>query len=203
MTTPVTVRTAFPAVRRIAWRTGLCRPSMPPVKTHSPATRQGGFSLIELLVAITVVAILSAIGIPALRNFTLQQRIGTTVQELQLDVALARSEAITRATSVSLCTSSDGATCTGTGWEGGRIIITDANQDGALEGADAVLRQGNAPQASMTVTAQPALSFVSFNRLGQANTAVVFTVCKAGLKARLLTVRSSGNPSVSSPGTTC
>jgi type IV fimbrial biogenesis protein FimT len=173
------------------------------VKTFPPAPRQTGFTLIELLIAITVVAVLSAIGIPALRNFTLQQRIGTTVQELQLDIALARSEAITRASSVSLCTSSDGATCTATGWEGGRIIFTDANQNGALDGADAVLRQGNNPQASMTVTALPAVSFVSFNRLGQANAAMLFTVCKTGLKARLLTVRSSGNPSVSNPNTTC
>lgn len=153
--------------------------------------------------AITVVAIISAVGIPALRNFTLQQRIGTTVQELQLDMALARSEAITRATSVSLCTSSNGTSCTGSGWEGGRILFTDANQNGALEGADAVLRQGNAPESGMTVTALPAVGFVSFNRLGQANASVVFTVCKSGLKPRVLTVRSSGNPSVTAPGTTC
>lgn len=178
-------------------------PSIPPVNSPSTWSHPGGFSLIELMVAITVVAIVSAVGIPALRNFTLQQRIGTTVQELQLDIALARSEAITRAASVSLCTSSNGTTCTGSGWEGGRILITDTNQDGALEGADAVLRQGNTPEASMTVTAQPAATFVSFNRLGQANAPVVFTVCKTGLKARQLTVRSSGHPSVSAPNITC
>ena len=162
-----------------------------------------GFTMIELMVAITVVAILSAIGIPALRNFTLQQRIGTTVQELQLDIALARSEAITRAASVSLCTSDNGMTCTASGWEGGRIIFTDANQGGVLQDSDAVLRQGNMPQANMTVTALPAVSFVSFNRIGQANAPVVFTVCKSGLKARVLTVRSSGNPSVTNPDTSC
>ena len=66
-----------------------------------------------------------------------------------------------------------------------------------------VLRQGNNPLASMTVTAAPAVNFVSFNRLGQANVPMVFTVCKAGLKTRLLTVRTSGNPSVSNPNTVC
>jgi type IV fimbrial biogenesis protein FimT len=167
------------------------------------ARGQAGFTIVELMIAITVVAILSAIGVPALRNFTLQQRIGTTVQELQLDVALARSEAITRAASVSLCTSSSGTGCTATGWEGGRIIFTDANQNGVVDGADLVLRQGNAPQASMTVTRAPAVNFVSFNRLGQANVSMLYTVCKTGLKTRLLTVRTSGNPSVSNPNTVC
>jgi type IV fimbrial biogenesis protein FimT len=165
--------------------------------------RHAGFTLLELLVAMGLVGILTAIGIPALRNFTLQQRIGTTVQDLQLDFALARSEAITRATSVSVCTSSDNATCTNTGWEGGRIIFTDANQNGTLDGGDALLRVGYAPLAAMTVTAVPANTFVSFNRLGQANAAVTFTICKSGLKSRVLDVRSSGNPSVSNPNVTC
>ena len=156
-----------------------------------------------MLVAIGVVAILSAIGIPALRNFTLQQRIGTTVQELQLDIALARSEAITRAASVSLCTSTNGTSCTGTGWEGGRIIFSDPNQNGVVDGGEAVIRVGNAPLASMTVTAVPANRFVSFNRLGQANVATVFTVCTSGRKSRVLSVRTSGNPSVSNPNSTC
>jgi type IV fimbrial biogenesis protein FimT len=164
---------------------------------------QTGFTIVEVMLAVAIVGILTAIGIPALRNLTLQQRISTTAQDLQLDFALARSEAITRSVSVSVCTSSDGASCTGTGWEGGRIIYSDANQNGALDGGDALIRVGYAPLAAMTITAAPANTFVSFNRLGQANVAETFTICKSGLKSRVLDVRTSGNPSISNPNSTC
>lgn len=187
----------------MAWQPLGRLPSITHVSTPPTARRQAGFTIVEVMLAVGLVGILTAIGIPALRNFTLQQRISTTAQDLQLDLALARSEAITRAASVSVCTSSDGATCTGSGWEGGRIIFTDANQNGSLDGTDAVIRVGYAPLASMTVTAAPAVTFVSFNRLAQANAAVTFTICKSGLKSRVLAVRTSGNPSISNPNTTC
>lgn len=176
---------------------------MGPVSTFTALHRQSGFTIIEVMLAVALVGILTALGVPALRNLTLQQRISTTSQDLQLDFALARSEAITRGASVSVCTSTDQATCTGSGWEGGRIIFSDADQNGAINGTDALIRVGYAPLAAMTVTAAPANTFVSFNRLGQANVATTFTICKSGLKSRVLDVRTSGNPSISNPNSTC
>lgn len=165
------------------------------------ATR--GFTIVELMVGVVLVAILTAIGVPALRNFTLQQRIGTTAQELQLDMAYARSEAITRGDSVSICTSSDAATCTGSAWTGGRIVFLDSNQSGTVDGADVVIRQGGTPETGLTLVAAPTVNFVSFNGRGQVNVPVVFTVCFTGLQARALSVRSTGNPSITTPAALC
>jgi Tfp pilus assembly protein FimT len=167
------------------------------------SSRLAGFSIVELMIAILVVGMLTAIGIPSLRNFTLQQRIGTSVQELQLDIAVARSEAITRAAGVSICTSNTTTSCTATGWQGERIIFADANQNGAVDGADEVIRQGNNPMAGMTITAAPAVNFISFNRLGQANAVATFTVCKTGLISRVLSLRTSGSNAITNPNATC
>jgi type IV fimbrial biogenesis protein FimT len=167
------------------------------------SVEQRGFNIVELMVALSIVALLMAIGVPALRSFGLQQRIGNTAQELHLDLVYARSEAITRADSVSVCTSDDGATCTGTAWTGGRIVFVDSNQNGAIDGADFMLRKGGTPAADLAVDMAPADTFISFNSRGQANEAAVFSTCHTGLRGRDLTVRSTGNPSISTPAATC
>jgi type IV fimbrial biogenesis protein FimT len=177
---------------------------MYPSITMSPTRpAQRGFTIIELIIAMVLVAILTAVGIPAMRNFTLQQRIVTTSQELQLDMAYARSEAITRSDSVSVCTSTNTTSCTGSAWTGGRIVFVDSNQNGAVNGTDVVLRKGGTPEASLTLAVVPAANFVSFNSRGQVNVARVFTTCYPGLKSRILSVRSTGNPSISTPVALC
>jgi prepilin-type N-terminal cleavage/methylation domain-containing protein len=166
-----------------------------------PSTR--GFTVVELLIGVVLVAILTAIGAPALRNFTLQQRIGTTAQELQLDMAYARSEAITRADGVSICPSTDAATCTGGVWTGARIVFVDSNGNGVVDGGDVVIRQGGTPDAGLSLVSTPAASFVGFNSRGQVTTAVVLSTCYTGLKGRDLSVRSTGNPSITTPTAVC
>ena len=162
-----------------------------------------GFSIVELMIALGVAGLLTAIGVPALRNFTVQQRIVTASQELQLDMAYARSEAITRADNVSVCTSTDGASCTSSGWAGARIVFVDSNQNGTVDGTDVMLQQSDAPASGVTVTPAPAGEFVSFNSRGQVNQPTVFSACYTGLKGRDLTVRSTGNPSISTPVAVC
>lgn len=164
---------------------------------------QQGFTVVELIVAMVIVALLTAIGIPALRNFTLQQRVVTSTRDLQLDFVYARSEAITRADNVSVCTSSDGATCTGDPWTGGRIVFVDSNQSGTVDGGDTVLRVGTAAASGLSLAAVPAVTFVNFNSRGQVNLPVVLSTCYTGLKGRDLTVRSTGNPSISTPTALC
>lgn len=61
--------------------------------------RQGqspGFTLVELLIAISVVAILLSLGVPGFRNFILMQRLKSINAQLVTDLHLARSEAAAR-----------------------------------------------------------------------------------------------------------
>ncbi len=89
-----------------------------------PTTR--GFTLIELMVTIAVLAIVVTIAAPNLQIFILNGRMASQTNEVVTALNLARSEAIKNAANVTVCASSDGATCTGT-WSQGWIVRDAAN----------------------------------------------------------------------------
>lgn len=97
-----------------------------------------GFTLIELMIAIAIVATLAGIGIPAFQNMTLNNRITTTSNGLLGALQLARSEAVTKRRAVTVCPSSDQATCTAnTAWRDGIVVREGGNILRALPAASA------------------------------------------------------------------
>lgn len=85
-----------------------------------------GFTLIELVVTMAIAIILVAVAVPSFRLVTQNSRMTTQVNDLISDMNFARSEAIKRRAPVSICTSSDGATCSGGNWKDGRIVTVAA-----------------------------------------------------------------------------
>ncbi len=61
---------------------------------------QHGFTMIELMVTVIVLAILTAVAIPSFRSFIVGQRIKTASFDLMSSLLMARSEAIKRNTNV-------------------------------------------------------------------------------------------------------
>lgn len=74
--------------------------------------KQGGFTLIELMFTIVVLAVLLAIGVPNFRDFLHNSRMTSAANDFLTDVNLARSESVKRRVSVTLCKSTDGSSCT-------------------------------------------------------------------------------------------
>lgn len=87
---------------------------------------KNGFTLIELMVVIAVLAIVLGVAIP---SFTQQIRNnGSTAlsSEFQAALGFARSEAVKRSSRVSVCPSSDGSNClTADDWKKGWIVFVD------------------------------------------------------------------------------
>lgn len=97
------------------------------------SNRCSGFTLIELMVAITVVAIFLALAVPAFTSTINRSRLSAATNELVTSLQYARSEAIKRNARVDLCRSADQVQC-GSGtdsWPGWIVVVPDGNGDGA------------------------------------------------------------------------
>jgi type IV fimbrial biogenesis protein FimT len=130
--------------------------------------RQTGFTTVELLVTMVVIAILLAIGVPSYKYMTNSSRMSSEINGLLGDLQYARSEAIREGQTVSLCVSSDGVTCSGsTSWQKGWIVFPDPNRTDT-PAAGSTLRQQSAFTGITpdTLTSSTAISAVSFNRDG-------------------------------------
>jgi type IV fimbrial biogenesis protein FimT len=109
---------------------GPSRPSGVASRRACPETRrqhrQHGLTLIELLVALSVLVIVLAIGVPTFRDLIDYTRLTTATNSLMASANLARAEAVKRGVPVSVCTSADGASCSGsTDWSEGWILFTN------------------------------------------------------------------------------
>ena len=87
-----------------------------------------GFTLIELMVAIAVVAILSTIALPSMSTFLVQMRVDNEISELQRLLLTARNTAINTGKNTTVCPLS-GSACTNN-WAGDISVFT--NSDNAL-----------------------------------------------------------------------
>ncbi|MCB1919947.1 MAG: GspH/FimT family pseudopilin [Candidatus Competibacteraceae bacterium] len=93
--------------------------------------RQPGFTLIELIITLAIAAIVLTIGVPSFQEMMRNNRAATHANEFMNALNLARSEAVKRGQGVSLCPSTDQATCTGGGdWKDGWIVFIDADANG-------------------------------------------------------------------------
>lgn len=85
-----------------------------------------GFSLIELMVAIVVLAILTSIALPNFRSFARRNAVTSQSNAILADLQYARNDAITRRVVTDICGSTDGTACTGSNaFEGGWVVYRE------------------------------------------------------------------------------
>lgn len=158
------------------------------MKTYS------GFTLVELMITLVLVAILATIGVPSFTNFIANNRLTVHANELVSALNLARSESIKRNLRVTVCRSANGTGCGGT-WNDGWIVFVDEGTAATVDGDDEILRVHSSAGASATLTANPAaVTAVQFQGIGLTTT-VEFTLTDAhcsGDQRRIIDVGASG-----------
>ena len=144
-------------------------------------SRRAGFTLIELMVTLSVAAILIAIAIPNIRNFLSNNRLSSGVNDLLHSIQVARTEAIKRqllapGAGVVVCGTTDPAAATATltctyntfrGW----FVFQDTNGNWQRDAGEPVLETHTLIDASVTVKTDANSDIVSFGPSGFANPA--------------------------------
>lgn len=134
-----------------------------------------GFTAIELLIVITILAVLTALAGPSFGPLIERWRTNQAVNNMTSTLYAARSEAIKRGGKVSvrkIANGTDGCTSASTNqeWSCGWAIFVDADEDGNLDAGEEVLQTFQAPTNVdvMNLAAGGVASF-QVNRWGRIN----------------------------------
>lgn len=102
---------------------------------------RAGFTLLEAVVVLAIVAIVATIGLPAFNDSMRSVRTATALNLLTSALASARSTALLRRQAVSVCPSQDRHTCRkDLVWEDGWIVYVDAKKTGQPSSDADILR---------------------------------------------------------------
>lgn len=192
----------------------------------APAHRAAGFTLVELLVTLTVLGVTLAIGLPSFKSLMARNRVTGETNEFVGGLNLARSEAVRRTQPVAL-RSADASADFGTGWD----AFTDANANGAkaspataTDGTvlrtysptgrriwlERVTRGGTSPNFTYAVATASVADrmYVVFNSRGGTEAAgtTYYRVCDKGdtsVKGRVIQISVTGMVSIVDANVTC
>lgn len=106
-----------------------------------PGLRQDGFTIIELMITVTVAAIVLSIAAPSFRDALVRSRVSGTAIELQSALSLARAEALKLKLPVTICARASDTSCSsGTTWSDGFLLFQDPNGNGLPDDGEQILR---------------------------------------------------------------
>jgi len=130
--------------------------------------KQTGFSLLELMVALVIVAILAAIAAPSFTTMISNNRMLSQAQDMTGGFKLARSEAIKRGTAVTLCPSSNGTSCIdNSSLDSGWIVFVDNSNPGVVNtGEEIITYRNQVASGSISVSFSGGIKYLRFSSQG-------------------------------------
>ncbi len=116
--------------------------------------KKTGFTLIELMVTISVASIFLTMSVPSMKKMLQQNKITALHNQLLSALSFTRNNAITRGSWATLCHSNAARTrCTtpDSSWVNGWIIFHDKDNDGIVDSNETILTATNKLPASINI----------------------------------------------------
>ena len=167
-----------------------------------------GFTLVELMVTVAIIAIVAGLAVPSFISIMQQNRSTNFANELAASLNLARSEAIKRAATVTVCTSNTTAAspvCDSTrAWKDGWLVFVDKGVIGTFDNAtDTQLKVGKPANTDTAVTAATtSANYVSYlpSGLSLGNGSQSFSICVGTVTGqsvpRTISINTTGRISI-------
>jgi type IV fimbrial biogenesis protein FimT len=165
-----------------------------------------GFTLIEMLIAILLSAILIAIGVPNYKYLMQNMNAMALSTDFTTALAYARNEAIRRVNFVTICPAANTSlnSCGAAGnWSNGWIIFVDPNATGTISSGSTLLKVREALETGTSITTTQAK--IIYTSGGALNSGVgTFTLAAPGCSGgygRIITLTTTGLARIAT--TTC
>ncbi len=118
--------------------------------------KTSGFTILELMITLTIASVIMALAIPSFRDFIKNSRMSGASNDLLASLQLARTEAIKRRHSVAVCASANpsaavpncAASFNGAGW----VVWDDVDSDRAIDGGEPVLARHAVLNSALTTS---------------------------------------------------
>lgn len=153
-----------------------------------------GFSLIESLVVISIVALISTITLPTLSSLVTSSELNSTERNLRRAIATARSTALSTGNITTLCGGAESA-CSGE-WKKGYLLFVDNNNNGSIDNDEKLLEQVELPSTlSISWRASGRAGHLKFSPSGMARQFGRFHIChhnKNPTASRALVINRQG-----------
>ncbi len=163
--------------------------------------RSHGFTLVEFMVTLIAAMVFLTFAIPSVDWFVNNNRVAGLADDFTKAVTVARSESLKRGIPVSICSSSDQATCAdSTDWSAGWIVFTDnSGTAGTLDDSDALIYTQDVLRGNISFSTT--VESVQYNATGSLVTAsnIAFSLTPrncSGNQKRSITIHPQGYSTV-------
>jgi len=164
--------------------------------------REAGFTLLELMITVGILAIVLSVGVPSYRGIVMDNRLASQANLFATSIKLARSNAVRFQRNATVCSSAnyDAAvpTCSSNNdWSGGWIVWVDKDRDAATDANEIISVSG--PVHSASELKSTSANRFTYDGRGFATTAAgELTLCdnRSGEMGRRIRVNATGRTNI-------